>query len=309
MSQSGTLLDIQRRMAAVVMHPLTRAETMPRRRRDGASNNAEAESIIRPNDRLTSFERLEIYNRQYWFRLYGCFEEDFPGLLAILGRARFDALMRAYLTDCPSQSFTLRNLGSRLESWLAEHPEFIQPHAALALDMVRLEWAHIEVFDAEEQPRLAAEDLASIDEDSTLALQPHLRLLALSYPVEDLLLQVRSEDGSNASSTNNASIARKRKHVRRFAALEPKPIWLAVHRLQNTVWYKPIAQEEFRLLAAFLAGQTLGQAIDTAFASSSLPDDQRPAFLQEAFANWSALGWFTQPGHRQTLTDHRLPNS
>jgi hypothetical protein len=98
-------------MAAAVMHPLTRGETMPHRRRDGSSNVSEADAIIRPNDRLTSFERLEIYNRQYWFRLYSSFEEDFPGLQAVLGRAKFDALMRAYLTDCPSESFSLRNLG------------------------------------------------------------------------------------------------------------------------------------------------------------------------------------------------------
>ena len=297
------LLDIQRRMAAVVMHPLTRAETMPRRRRDGATKTAEAEAIIRPNDRLTSFERLEIYNRQYWFRLYGCFEEDFPGLQAILGRAKFDALSRAYLTDCPSQSFTLRNLGSRLESWLIGHPEFIQPHAALALDMVRLEWAHIEAFDSEEKPRLAAKDLAAIGEDSKLSLQPYLRLLALSYPVEDLLLQVRNETGSTDSSSNNASAARKRKHVRHFAALQPRPVWLAVHRLENTVWYKPIAQEEFRLLSALLAGETLGQAIEVAFDDSSLADEQRLDFLQAAFANWAALGWFTQPD-RGKLNPH-----
>lgn len=292
------LLDIQRRMAAAVMHPLTRAETMPRRRSSGIYNTTEAEAIIRPNDRLSSFERLEIYNRQYWFRLYGCFEEDFPGLLAILGRAKFDALMRAYLTACPSQSFTLRNLGSRLESWLGEHPEFIQPHATLALDMVRLEWAHIEAFDSEECPRLSPESL-SIDEDSTLALQPYLRLLALSYPVEDLLLQVRNEDGSSDSSSNNANATRKRMHVRRYAALEPKPIWLAIHRLENTVWYKPIAREEFLLLSALVAGRTLGEAIEAAFADSSLPEDQRAAFLQEAFATWSMLGWFTQPARKK----------
>lgn len=293
MSQPSQLLDIQRRMAAAVMHPLTRSETMPRRRRDGASNRAEAEAIIRPNDRLTSFDRLEIYNRQYWFRLYGSFEEDFPGLQAIVGRAKFDAITRAYLTDCPSESFSLRNLGSRLESWLRQHPEFIHPHAALALDMVRLEWAHIEAFDSEEKPRLSPENLG-IDENSTLALQPYLRLLALSYPVEDLLLQVRNANGSTASSTNNASATRKRHHVRRVAALKPQPIWLAVHRLENTVWYKPLSEEEFRLLSALLSGESLGQALDAAFAASALSDEQRMTFLQEAFATWAMLGWFTQ---------------
>lgn len=294
--EGGNLLDIQRRMAAAVMHPLTRSETMPRRRRDGVSSRAEADAIIRPNDRLTSFERLEIYNRQYWFRLYGSFEEDFPGLQAVVGRAKFDALMRAYLTDCPSQSFTLRNLGSRLEAWLAEHPEFIHPHETLARDMVRLEWAHIEAFDSEEKPRLGTDAFAAIDENSSLSLQPYLRLLALSYPVEDLLLQVRNENGSAASSANNASATRKRRHVRRVAALAPQSIWLAVHRMENTVWYKPLAEEEFRLLSALLAGRTLGQAIDAAFASGSIPEDQRPAFLRETFSTCAMLGWFTHPG-------------
>ena len=290
---ASQLLEIQRRMAAAVMHPLTRSETMPRRRRDGSSNLREAEAIIRPNDRLTSFERLEIYNRQYWFRLYSCFEEDFPGLEAIIGRAKFDALMRAYLTECPSESFSLRNLGSRLETWLGQHPEHLGPKPVLARDMVRLEWAHIEAFDSEERPRLSAEALATIDENSTLRLQPYLRVLALSYPVDDLLLQVRTENGSSTSSTNNASTSRKRHHVRHVAALAPRPIHLAVHRHENSVWYKPLSPEEFGLLSALIAGKTLGDAIDIALANSPLPEDQRPAFLQEAFASWAMLGWFT----------------
>jgi hypothetical protein len=287
------LKEIQRRMAAAVMHPLTRAETMPRRRRDGASNLAEADAIIRPNDRLTSFERLEIYNRQYWFRLYTCFEEDFPGLQAIVGRPKFDALMRAYLTECPSQSFSLRNLGSRLESWLELHSDFIRPHAELARDMVRLEWAHIEAFDSEEKPPLNADDFANIGENSTLQLQAHIRLLALSYPVDDLLLQVRTENGSSTSSANNASASRKRRHVRHYAALAPQPMHLVVHRHQNSVWYKPISPEEFRILSALGAGRSLGESIEAALTGSPLSEEQHPAFLQGVFANWAMLGWFT----------------
>ncbi len=287
------LLEIQRRMAAAVMHPLTRTETMPRKRRDGTSNLSEADAIIKPNDRLTSFERLEIYNRQYWFRLYTSFEEDFPGLQAILGRARFDALMRAYLTDCPSESFTLRNLGSRLEPWLEENPEHLGPHPGLARDMVRLEWAHIEAFDSEERPRLSAKKLAGIDENSTLRLQPHLRVLSLRYPVDDLLLEVRTENGSAASSANNANVARRRRRIRHVAAMRPRPIHLAIHRHENTVWYKELSPEEYGLLTALIAGKSLGDAIELALKDSALPEEQHPAFLQEAFANWSMLGWFT----------------
>ncbi|MBV8673625.1 MAG: putative DNA-binding domain-containing protein, partial [Acidobacteriaceae bacterium] len=247
-----------------------------------------------PNDRLSSFERLEIYNRQYWFRLYSSFEEDFPGLKAVLGASRFERVMRDYLTECPSQSFSLRNLGSQLESWLLAHPDYLASRKQLALDMARLEWAHIEAFDAAENPFLDPDDLASIDEHSELHLQPYLRALELHYPVEDLLIELRSESGSSDSSSNNASAARKRRHVRRVAALKPEHIFLAVHRHENSVYYKRLEREDYLLLKALLSGTPIGDAIDVAFAGSAVPEEERARWLQQAFASWSSLGWFTR---------------
>ena len=51
---------IQRTMFEAIRQPLTSDEGMRQRTRDGKSLNAIAEEIIKPNDRLTSFERLEI---------------------------------------------------------------------------------------------------------------------------------------------------------------------------------------------------------------------------------------------------------
>ena len=113
--------------------------------------------------RLTSFERLEIYNRQYWFRIISAFAEDFPGLAAVVGQTAFDRLTRAYLAECPSQSFTLRNLGSQLEGWLENHPVYAGKKTALALDVVRLEWAYIEAFDNAEERALTLADMGQLD--------------------------------------------------------------------------------------------------------------------------------------------------
>ena len=86
--------------------------------------------------RLTSFERLEIYNRQYWFRVIAAVSEDFPALAAVLGREKFDRLVLAYLKENPSTSFSLRNLGARLPAWLASYPEFAPaPMHSLAVDV------------------------------------------------------------------------------------------------------------------------------------------------------------------------------
>ena len=83
------LADIQRAMACAIMRPLTSGEGMQRENTDVATR------IIKPNDRLDSFERLQIYNQQYWWRLLGNFGEDFHGLRAVIGRRKFDRLATA----------------------------------------------------------------------------------------------------------------------------------------------------------------------------------------------------------------------
>ncbi len=67
-------------MAAAVMLPLTADEQMRADAPDGRAMTAVAESFIAPNSRLSAFERLEIYNRQYWFRVLGALAKIFPGL-------------------------------------------------------------------------------------------------------------------------------------------------------------------------------------------------------------------------------------
>src|ERR1700739_799137 len=111
---------LQRAVARAVMQPLTRSERMQRKAPGGERMSAYAARYIKPNDRLTSFERLEIYNRQYWFRVLGSLAEDYPGLRAVLGGSHFEAMSVAYLSAHPSRSFTLRNLGSKLVEWLGE---------------------------------------------------------------------------------------------------------------------------------------------------------------------------------------------
>src|ERR1700722_2816105 len=156
-------LELQRLMAGTVMNPLTSAGDMQPKWRDGRAMKRVAATFIKPNDRLTSVERLEIYNRQYWFRLKDCFYEDYPGLRAILGDRRFERLACAYLERHPSQSFTLRNLGRQLVKFLEAEPRWIAPYRNLATDMARLEWAHVEAFDNEAQPPLKTDDLLGLD--------------------------------------------------------------------------------------------------------------------------------------------------
>jgi hypothetical protein len=291
------LEQLQRAVFDVVRQPLTEDERMREYTLDGRSTKAIAEEIVKPNDRLTSVERLEIYNRVYWFRLLSSLADDFPGLRAVIGQEQFDKVLLAYLTELPSQSYTLRDLGSRLETWLRAHPEFIAGNERMALDMVRLEWADIEAFDAAENPILPQNELAGLGEDPVFHLQPNLVLLDLAYPVDELLLKVReTEDPETDISSNVVMMDHSDSAPRKQLPLpSSKKIFLAVHRQQNIVYFKRLKPEGFALLRALQQGQTLSQAIETSVDWSGKKLERVMEQLHDWFANWSQLGWFCHP--------------
>jgi hypothetical protein len=292
------LRQIQERMAAALMLPLTRSGHIARRTtaiRDnpGRSMAAEAAAFIKPNSRLTSLERLDIYSRSYWFRLMDSIREDFPGLVATVGVTAFERLSKAYLVDCPSQSFTLRNLGSRLEDWLRRNPQYAGPALDLALDIVRLEWAHIEAFDSGAEKALGPEDLIEFGSDFRAGIQPHIRLLALKFPVDELRIHVNR--ASSAGGAENTVSQPTRRFIRQVTRLRPEHIFVAVHRFDSNVYYRRIALEEYSLLHALRQGQSIGEAVGTAFAHSPASLDQQCSMLSSWFAAWAELGWLCQP--------------
>jgi hypothetical protein len=275
------LLHLQRWMADAVMQPLTSSYHM-RRQPSGRSVKQQIKDVIKPNDRLSSFERLEVYNRQYWFRVLDSFAEDFPGLRAVLGAAAFDRIAIAYISQCPSRSYTLAALGSRLASWMSANPGLLGDRKKLSLEMAKLEWAHIAAFEAAEHPALATAD--GIDGSTRLKLQPYLHLFHFHYPVDDLLLAVREAE-------NNGGLSPQKRRLL-LRDLASGPVYLAVHRSEFSVHYKRLDPEAFCLLRSIQRGASLGEAVEAAFKGSGVPAERWAHLIEGWFANWMELGWF-----------------
>jgi hypothetical protein len=288
------LEQLQQAVFEVTRQPLTRSEEMRPRLPDGRSVRQIADALIKPNNRLTSFERLQIYNQQYWFRILASFSEDFPGLRSLIGERRFEKLSVAYVNECPSVSFTLRDLGSRLETWLQKHREYVKGVERIALDMVRLEWAEIEAFDGGELPRLAGDASAQLSGDSVFHLQPHIHLLDLAYPVDDLLLHIRGLEVKNDAASNAVLNFPRPAKVRRASLPRPQRVYVAVHRLNNSVYFKRLTRDGFALLGALREGRTLEQALEASLFRRRRNVDRAGAQLKEWFHDWSYLGWFAQ---------------
>ena len=287
----GELRELQRLMASAVMRPLSAAHGMQPRWIDGKPTQEVVARFIKPNARLTSFERLEIYNRQYWYRIIDCFFDDYPGLRAVLGPRKFLKLTRAYLERHPSTRFTLRDLGQYLVDFIQDEPAWTRPHQELALEMARLEWSHIEAFDQEARPSLRLDSLAGLaPSEIFLRLQPHITLLTLNHALDDFLISLHRNTGLRNEASNAVESTRKTSGPRLVCPRSPQPIRLAVHRHKNRVYYKRLKPAQYEVLFALQNGSSLEAALQKTSEALS------PRQIRQWFQDWSVLGWFWAEG-------------
>jgi hypothetical protein len=281
--------DLQRFAASYIMQPLAPGFRSAQNFTDGRPNRKVADTFIKANDRLTAFERVEIYNKQYWFRLIDCMYDDYPGLSTLLGRLKFNRLLAAYLTANPSRSFTLRNLGSHLEQFIADRPELTSPKTAICTEMAAFEWAQVVAFDGPSKPPVQLEDLAAANPTKLkLALQPYITLLHLHWELDEFTIAVKRSAMRGEASNAVDSPADKPDRSK-----PPRPkkaeIFLAVHRLDNDLYYKRLDQEAYLLLASLHKGKSLAAAVTAVMNASDNTD--WTANIQTWFSNWSELGW------------------
>jgi hypothetical protein len=288
LSSTEDLRVLQRLMTHALVRPLTSGDRLQPRWIDGRATAEVAAEFLKPNDRLSAFERLEIYNRMYWFRLIGCVTSDCPGLNGLLGERKFDRFVRAYLAKYPSRSFTLRNLCSRLPGFIREEPRWTAPHTALAFDIARFEWAQTVAFDGQAHPALAPDDIVRRSPAKLrLNLQPYLSLLKFDYPVDEYVTAIKKRDAlraeaSNAVDSSHPGASRRKK----VARPRRQRIHLAVHRLDGRLFYKRLEPAAFRILQAIAAGRPLPKAVAAGGAKV------KPEQARQWFATWMKLGWF-----------------
>jgi hypothetical protein len=286
------LAGLQRAVWRLVSQPLTADNRMRPRTADGRATATAVGEIIKPNDRLTSFERLEIYNRMYWFRVLDSLYEDCPGLRAVLGDKKFIRMAEAYLVKYPSRSHTLRNLPARLEKFLREEPERTRPHTALCLDLARFEWAQVEVYDGAARPLFTTDDLLDANPAKLrLGLQPYLQLMELDYPVDDFLIAIKKREALLRGDASNAPTGMHLAKARKVSLPKRAPCAVAVHRQDGRIYFKRLEPAACRVLLAIRAGKTLDRALAAGLPSHG-SGEAIAAQVQGWFATWMQLGWF-----------------
>jgi len=281
---------------------------MQKKWEDGRATSELAETFIAPNDRLTSFDRIEIYNKQYWFRLIDVLYDDYPGVYAVIGRTKFNLLIKEYLTAHPSRSFTLRNLGRHLAEFIDGRRDICGKNWKPAYDMARFEWAQILAFDDPALPPLGIDDFLGANPNKLrLGLQPYISLLELDYPLDDFSIALKKKMRAMRTAASNAAEAPPDETMLppRMRLPRAKKIWLTVHRHDNDIYFKRLDPIAYRLLLALRDGATLAAACEAAVNGQSPPNDFGNQ-IRQWFENWTALGWFCAPPTKRKRKQRRL---
>ncbi|RYD34905.1 MAG: DUF2063 domain-containing protein [Verrucomicrobiaceae bacterium] len=220
---------------------------------------AKARELMKSGENLSSEERLELYHRQYWFRVLDSVAEDFPVLRKMAGEREFWDLMEAYMRACPSGSFTLRHLGRKMPEFVAGWDRLDGIRRRWFSAIARIEYAYMEIFEAADWEPVAPEQLAT----AVLGLQPHVILLELPVPAD------LCEDWES------------------FGPVEESPVRLAVWRGENRGRLQCRLDEvEFELLVRLRNGGTL----ESIFAEPASREPE-PEEISSWFASWQARGW------------------
>jgi hypothetical protein len=292
--EPANLAEWQRVMHLAITRPLARGDRMQRHWLDGRSTASAMARLVRPSRALKPVERVEIYNRMYWFRLLDSFAQDYPGLRALLGERKFWQLAECYLAAYPSRSYTLRNLGSRLVRFLAANPGLVAPAADAAREMARFEWAQIVAFDGPARPCLTRRALATGEPGALrLGIQPYVTILSGRYPVDEYVMALK-RDGALRSGASNAVGSRSEGEVQAIELRKGQRVHLAVHRMDNQLYYKRLEPRAARLLRALRSGKTVAEACAKAFANSGDDAAVQTEKVRSWFSLWMRLGWLCE---------------
>jgi len=290
MRAETNLLDLQRRFMAALREPIfgssrERSDLPHRVGNVSAAFVETADDYLLPSATLEPVERLELYHRQYWYRLLDSIAEDFPGLRLLLGDEAFWVLIESYLESVASHSFTLRHLGQNLPDFISEHAGAV-PYAVHAEDLARLEYALCLSFETARYPSISPEEL----QHARMTLQPHVQLLALRTPA-DVLWQ---------RAVGNQPRGRLRPAARRATR------FIAVFRQHFELRVERIPRAAHLILSTLSETGSLEIAMERLSHSGISLRRTEMSQVREWFSKWVSCGWFCATGDlHSTMADRR----
>ncbi|MFC4348615.1 putative DNA-binding domain-containing protein [Kordiimonas lipolytica] len=270
-ANTATLPDMQRWMMEALIAP-------------GSVDAPNLDATFKPGAHIDAAACLGIYQRSYILRLRKCLIEQFPATAHALGEDLFCDFADEYLRTCPSDSYTLYELGRRFAAWIDENrPDRDLPvdererWIDFMIDLASYERALFHLFDA---PGHEGRAWPTGDEaDDELVLLPSLVLAHSRFPVAWYYHEVRAGKAPGHPP--------------------PAQEFLAVARRDFQTSTYPLSPFHYRFLYAVRQHGNIGAALEELAGWSGRPlADVERSWRDDVRQGWIDAGFFV---HRDTV--------
>ena len=189
------LAEFQRRFGDAIRTPLDRSTGTL-----AATPSAYDEALVKMTTNgpaIDRTERIAIYNRQYWFRLFTASHDAYPLTTRLFGAWEMNDLVARFLSARPPSHWDLARATEGFDSFLeTELVTATEPTRRTLLEAAHIDHAWQRVFSAPAVPkfRFAETDAARLL-DARLVLSPAVSFVVEHAPLMDLRRRVMNERG------------------------------------------------------------------------------------------------------------------
>jgi len=270
---------LQEWFACIISRPLNESNCVEAVSMSDSTITKEASYFISSNHTLEPHQRIEIYHKQYWWRLINAMQKFFPLTLQFLGYKKFENVTVQYLLKYPPDNWSLTVLGRNFPLWIKEN---------YRLPDVRLIF-HAAEIDLYFYLSSIASNFLSISKEAvteknflskTIKLQPHIFLLKSFYN----LLGEREVIIKNGVEISNDYLKK---------CLKDNSYFIIFRNKKNNICWKGINKEEYFLLKLFKEGTSLLKSCDWIKMQNSFSQEIMTKNFHIWIQSWIQLNWLT----------------
>lgn len=244
-SAPDKLKNMQQWFASIITRPIDVNSHMNPISPSGVDMEEEAFDFIVPSPRLRPAQRIQIYNQQYWWRLFTILQDTFPLLTRLFGYSDFNQLIATpYLTEYPPDTWSLANLGNTIPQWVEKF--YNKDDKTLVLDAANLDASLNEAFFTKHYHTI--HNGVSGLETKTLYLQPHIYLHKFRYHLFNFRTEMLKQEVDYWLDHDFPKLPQDREYH-----------FIVFRNVHNNVSWEEIPGSAYKLLQKFKNGSTLDQ--------------------------------------------------
>lgn len=269
------LLGVQKWFASIITRPIDQnSQMLP-------PIEEEAHEYISPSPKLSPAARIQIYNQQYWWRLFTILHQNFPTLTRLFGYTDFNlSIAMPFLTRHPSRHWSLSKLGDQLTAWLKE--TYLNDDKEFILAAAEVDWAYQTLFFAP-PPTYLVPSTSLLKEK--LSLQPHVKLFRFPFDIFSLREALLKETVEFWREAKDFPPLHQKEHFHLF--------YRTPH---HHLIYREIREGQWTLLNSIEKGLTIEEACQALEEQGGDACMEAEASLDLWVQEWMRQGWLNVNG-------------